>query len=98
MRVGLSLLTLVPGAVGGSETYVRGLARALAEVGELDYTAFVPPVAVGAGSGMDEVVVLEYRGARTIPDRGRCGSTMPRSRSSTIRSPSLCPGWGFRVW
>jgi glycosyltransferase involved in cell wall biosynthesis len=69
MRVGLSLLTLVPGAVGGSETYVRGLARALAEVGELDYTAFVPPVAVGAGSGMDEVVVLEYRGARTIPER-----------------------------
>jgi glycosyltransferase involved in cell wall biosynthesis len=69
MRVGLSLLTLVPGAVGGSETYVRGLAGGFAEVGALDYTAFVPPVALGAGSGLPEIVVSEYRAARTIPGR-----------------------------
>ena len=69
MRVGLSLLTLVPGAVGGSETYARGLAAGLAEVGELDYLAFVPPVAAGAGSGLPEVVVHEYRRAASIPQR-----------------------------
>ena len=40
MRVGLSLLTLVPGEVGGAETSARGLARGLAEVGTLDYVAF----------------------------------------------------------
>ena len=28
--IGISLLTLVPGAVGGSETYARALTRALA--------------------------------------------------------------------
>ena len=30
LRVAYSLLTLFPGRVGGSETYVRGLLRALA--------------------------------------------------------------------
>ena len=45
MKVGVSLLTLVPGVVGGSETYARELTRALARVGELDYEAFVPPIA-----------------------------------------------------
>ncbi|HXH89817.1 MAG TPA: glycosyltransferase family 1 protein [Gaiellaceae bacterium] len=69
MRVGISLLTLVPAAVGGSETYVRGLARGLAEVGELDYSVFVPPVAGGAGEGLPEVAVPEYRAARSIPER-----------------------------
>jgi glycosyltransferase involved in cell wall biosynthesis len=40
MTVGISLLTLVPGVVGGSETYARELVRALARVGELDYRVF----------------------------------------------------------
>ena len=35
MRVGLSMLTLVPGEVGGAETSARGLARGLVEVGTL---------------------------------------------------------------
>ena len=37
MRVGLSLLTLVPGISGGSETYARELARALARIGTHEY-------------------------------------------------------------
>ena len=49
MRVGISLLTLVPGEVGGAETSVRGLCRGLAEIGTLDYTALTPPAAPGAG-------------------------------------------------
>ena len=69
MRVGISLLTLVPGEVGGAETAARGLTRGLAEAGKLDYTALVPPAAPGAGEGLPEVLVSEYRQARSIPER-----------------------------
>ena len=69
MRVGISLLTLVPGEVGGAETSARGLAHGLAEVGTLDYTAFTPPAAPGAGEGLPEVPVPEYRRAQTVPQR-----------------------------
>jgi glycosyltransferase involved in cell wall biosynthesis len=69
MRVGLSLLTLVPGEVGGAETSARGLARGLAEVGTLEYTAFTPPAAPGAGEGLPETLVPEYRDARTLRER-----------------------------
>ena len=69
MRVGLSLLTLVPGEVGGAETAARGLARGLAEAGALAYAAFTPPAAPGAGEGLPEIPVPEYRLARTVPQR-----------------------------
>ena len=69
MRIGISLLTLVPGEVGGAETSARGLCRGLAEVGGLQYTAFTPPAAPGAGEGLHEVPVPEYRPARSIPER-----------------------------
>ena len=69
MRVGISLLTLVPGEVGGAETAARGLTRGLAEAGTLDYLALVPPAAPGAGEGLAEVLVSEYRHAQTIPER-----------------------------
>ncbi len=64
MKVGISLLTLVPGVVGGSETYARELTRALARVGELEYEAFVPPIAQDAADGLPSRVIREY-GART---------------------------------
>src|SRR3972149_4494496 len=67
--VGISLLTLVPGEVGGAETSARGLCRGLARAGTLDYTAFTPPAAPGAGGGLREVQVPEYRAAHTIPQR-----------------------------
>lgn len=54
------MLTLVPGALGGSETYVRGLLGAL----EGDYRVVAPPVAPELG-----VVAPEYGSARTIPQR-----------------------------
>jgi glycosyltransferase involved in cell wall biosynthesis len=69
VRVGISLLTLVPGEVGGSETYARGLCRGLAEVGTLDYTVFTPPLAPEAGGGLPETPVPEYRVARSMPQR-----------------------------
>lgn len=63
------MLTLVPGLVGGSETYARELARALARVGELEYRAFVPSIAPDAGDGLPTTVVEEYRASRTMPGR-----------------------------
>jgi glycosyltransferase involved in cell wall biosynthesis len=67
--VGISLLTLVPGALGGSETYVRELLRGLRRVGELDYRVLLPPAAPGAAEGLPAEVATEYREARTIPQR-----------------------------
>jgi glycosyltransferase involved in cell wall biosynthesis len=63
------MLTLVPGLVGGSETYARELARALARVGELEYRAFVPSIAADAGDGLPTTVVAEYRASRTTAGR-----------------------------
>ncbi len=67
--IGISLLTLVPGEIGGAETAARGLVAGLADVGTLEYTVFTPPAAPGAGGGLPEVAVPEYRLARTIPQR-----------------------------
>ena len=75
MEVGISLLTLVPGEIGGAETYARRLVGGLAQVGTLGYTAFVPPVAPGAGEGLPEVVVTEYRRARSLPERALAMAT-----------------------
>jgi glycosyltransferase involved in cell wall biosynthesis len=69
MRVGLSLLTLVPGVVGGSETYARELCRALARAGEHDYAVFVPTLAPAAGDGLSTTVVSEYRAGTTTAGR-----------------------------
>ena len=69
MPVGISLLTLVPGLVGGSETYARELTGALAQVGELEYRVFVPTVAPDAGGGLPSLAVPEYHASMTIPGR-----------------------------
>ncbi len=71
MRVGLSLLTLVPGISGGSETYVRELSRALARFGAHEYLALVPPLAPDAGDGLPTVVAGRYRSSRTTVGRLR---------------------------
>jgi glycosyltransferase involved in cell wall biosynthesis len=67
--IGISLLTLVPGIVGGSETYARELVRALARVGRLDYRVFVPTIARDAADGLGHVVVTAYRARRSLPGR-----------------------------
>ncbi len=69
MRVGISLLTLVPGVVGGSETYARELTRALARTGELEYEAFVPTIAPDAADGLPTRVVSEYRASASTAGR-----------------------------
>jgi glycosyltransferase involved in cell wall biosynthesis len=67
--VGISLLTLVPGQLGGSETYVRELLRALVRVGALDYRVLLPPAAPAAAEGLPSELATEYRRAQTIPQR-----------------------------
>lgn len=62
--VGISLLTLVPGISGGSETYARELCRALARVGELEYLVFVPEIAPDAGDALPTEVVRGYRASQ----------------------------------
>ena len=69
--VGISLLTLVPGVVGGSENYARELCRALARVGELEYTVFLPRVAGDASDGLPGEIVGRYAAARSMPGRMR---------------------------
>jgi glycosyltransferase involved in cell wall biosynthesis len=67
--VGISLLTLVPGELGGSETYVRELLRALRDGGELDYRVVLPPAAPAASEGLPYEIASEYRLARSLPQR-----------------------------
>ena len=67
MRVGISLLTLVPGLSGGSETYARELCRALVRVGGHRYEVLVPTLAPEAGGGLETVVATRYPAATTIP-------------------------------
>ena len=68
MRVGISLLTLVPGVVGGSETYARELVRALGRAGELEYRVFTPPIV----DDIDGEQVRSYHARRTM--RGRAAA------------------------
>ena len=84
--VGISMLTLVPGLVGGSETYARELCRALARVGELEYRVFVPTIAPDAGDGLPTTVV---------PSTGRAARPPAGSRRWPARR-SLQAGCGGR--
>ena len=67
--VGISLLTLVPGLFGGSETYARELVRTLARVGRHEYHVFVPRIAEDAGDGLPTRTIASYRASRTIAGR-----------------------------
>jgi glycosyltransferase involved in cell wall biosynthesis len=67
--VGISLLTLVPGELGGSETYVRELLRGLGRVGEHEYKVLLPPVAPDGAEGLTAEIATEYRHAQTILER-----------------------------
>lgn len=58
VRVALSMLTLVPGAMGGTETYARALTRYL-DPARVQATAYVPRGAEGFSKGAPEVVVSE---------------------------------------
>jgi glycosyltransferase involved in cell wall biosynthesis len=67
--IGISLLTLVPGAVGGSENYARNLVRALGRIGELEYRVYVPSIAADAADGLPARTVTGYRASNSMPGR-----------------------------
>jgi len=74
IEVALSMLTLVPEGMGGSETYARELTRQLATAPGVRATAFVPSSAAGFSQGIDERVISGVRGG---------GSTIERLRAVT---------------
>lgn len=83
MHVGISLLTLAPGDLGGSETYARQLVGALGRVGTLEYTVFVPEHARDAAGGLRAVEVRD-------PPVGRRGpARIPGIAISALRSREL---------
>ena len=68
MQVAISLLTLVPGISGGSETYARELVRTLGAIGRHDYRVLLPSIAPDV-DGVPADIVPEYRASETT--RGR---------------------------
>ncbi len=64
--IGISMLTLRPGRMGGSETYARGLARALAEHGSLEYRCLVPAGAADAADGLPRMVGRQLDGLAAV--------------------------------
>jgi glycosyltransferase involved in cell wall biosynthesis len=74
------LLTLVPGVVGGSETYARELIRALERVGEHEYRVFVPSIV----EDLDGQRVRSYQASRSMPGRLRA-MTQAYARPGALR-------------
>jgi glycosyltransferase involved in cell wall biosynthesis len=68
--IGISMLTLDPDAVGGTQTYAREFIRALARVGELDYRVYVSRLAPDAADGLPSTIVPEFPAHRTRVGRG----------------------------
>jgi glycosyltransferase involved in cell wall biosynthesis len=71
LRVALCMMTLVPGGMGGSETYARALTRQFAGNAELDAVAYVPATAAGFSEGIDEQVIAGVRGGASSVQRLR---------------------------
>ena len=83
LDVALSMLTLVRGGMGGSETYARALTRQLANVPAVTATAFVPATAKGFSLGIAETVIDSVRGGSSSLERLKVVA------SATIRTRHL---------
>jgi glycosyltransferase involved in cell wall biosynthesis len=75
----MPMMTLVPGGMGGSETYARELTRGLADVPGLEVIATVSAGAAGFSQGVPEVVAEGITGG---------GSTAQRVRTQVQASAS----------
>ncbi|WP_315096652.1 glycosyltransferase family 1 protein [uncultured Cellulomonas sp.] len=71
LRVALSMLTLVPGGMGGSETYARELVRGLAASDRVDATGFVARIGAGFCAPLPERVSTGVTGGHSTVDRVR---------------------------
>lgn len=73
-RVALMMLSLVPGAMGGTETFLRALTTGL-DPNAVDVTAYVPRNARGFSGGIHEVVIEEVAGGPSNLARLRAAAT-----------------------
>ncbi|MGV8977996.1 MAG: glycosyltransferase family 4 protein [Cellulomonas sp.] len=85
--VALAMLTLVPGGMGGSETYARALTRELATSSIVSATAYVSSIGQGFAAGIPERTVTQVK-----------GGTSTRARVITLlqaaaRRRSIVAGW-----
>jgi glycosyltransferase involved in cell wall biosynthesis len=95
--IGISLLTLVPGIVGGSETYARNLVRSLARTGTHEYRVFVPTIAQDAADGLPWRSVTAYRASRSPAGRA-AAMALATVRAAPLRrqlEPSELAGLHF---
>lgn len=83
VSVALSMLTLVPGGMGGSETYARELARQLVTSPRVELTSFLPRAAAGFTGGGTEQVIEHLRAGSSQADRLRVAASLAR------RTPEL---------
>ena len=82
-RVGLSMLTFVPGGMGGSETYARELSTRLAHSPRVDAVAVVPEGAAGALGDITERLVPG------IVPSGTTGGRLSTIVRGTVRGGSI---------
>lgn len=71
IEVALSMLTLVPGGMGGSETYARELTQQLATAPDVSATAYLPANAPGFSMGIPEKIISSVRGGPSTVERLR---------------------------
>lgn len=85
-RVALSMLTLVPGGMGGSETYARELTRGLAGSHRVSATVHVARIGAGFSQGLPEHVCEEVTGGPGTMERVRTLVQAARHRDAILRS------------
>lgn len=88
MGVALSMLTLVSGGMGGSETYARALTEQFAGDPDVNATAYVPATAAGFSRGIPEVVIPGVRAGPAAHERlGAIATATLRGRSIRAAMP-----------
>jgi glycosyltransferase involved in cell wall biosynthesis len=70
LRLGVPAWTLVPAAMGGSETYARELLRSLSERSDVEVTTLVGRDAAGVLPSSHEVVAARVGGGASVTTRG----------------------------
>ena len=86
-KVVMSLLTLVPGGMGGSETYARAMTRELGVRPDLDLSVLVPASARGLAGATREVVLPQIPGTTR---RGLASVRPPGRRTPCSGGESRC--------
>jgi len=84
LRVALSMLTLVRGGMGGSETYARALTERLASSDAVDARAYLPASARGFSAGLPEHIIEAARNGPSTRER-LAGLARIQARSTSIR-------------